>query len=90
MEMGVIAVGSVAKIVGEASRSAQTIKPRQFKRDLEQTCDDATLSPDVVSTDISNCPFLIIAIASKPANVRRAVRNPPNPSPGLISRLIRL
>ena len=25
--------------------------------DLEQTCDEATLSPDVVSTDISNLPL---------------------------------
>ena len=32
------------------------------------------------------CPFRIIAIASKPANVLRAVRNPPRPSPGRTRR----
>lgn len=35
------------------------------------------------------CPFLIIAIASKPAGARRAVQKPPKPSPGRIRRLIR-
>ena len=35
------------------------------------------------------CPFRIIAIASKPANVLRAVRNPPKPSPGRTRRLMR-
>jgi hypothetical protein len=33
-------------------------------------------------------PFLIIAIASKPARVR-AVQKPPKPSPGRVSRLMR-
>jgi hypothetical protein len=35
------------------------------------------------------CPFRIIAIASKPANVLRAVRNPPKPSPGRTRRFMR-
>src|SRR5580704_7950311 len=35
------------------------------------------------------CPFLIIAIASMPVRVRRAVQKPPKPSPGRINRLIR-
>ena len=35
------------------------------------------------------CPFLIIAIASKPASVRRAVQKLPKPSPGPVRRLIR-
>jgi len=34
------------------------------------------------------CPFLIIAIASKPASVRRAVQKLPKPSPGPVRRLI--
>jgi putative transposase len=34
------------------------------------------------------CPFRIIAIASKPANVLRAVRNPPKRSPGRTRRLM--
>src|ERR1700677_617108 len=36
-----------------------------------------------------SCPFLIIAIASKPAKVRRAVWKLPKPSPGRTRRLIR-
>jgi hypothetical protein len=36
------------------------------------------------------CRFLIIAIASTPASVRRAVRKLPNPSPGRTRRLMRL
>ena len=34
------------------------------------------------------CPFLIIAIASKPANVRRGLQELPKPSPGRVRRLI--
>jgi hypothetical protein len=35
------------------------------------------------------CPFPIVAIASKPASVRRAVRKPPKPSPSRVRRFIR-
>ena len=35
------------------------------------------------------CPFLIIAIASNPATVRRAVWKLPKPNPGLVNRLMR-
>jgi len=55
----------------------------------EQFGDEVRLSPDVVSGMFRTCPFLIIAIAAKPASVRRAVQNPPKLSPGRASRLIR-
>jgi len=32
------------------------------------------------------CPFLINAIASQPATVRRVVQKPPKPTPGRVSR----
>ena len=35
---------------------------------------------------LRTCPFLIIAIASYPASVRRAVQKLPKPSPGRVSR----
>jgi hypothetical protein len=55
---------------------------------LKQLGGECRLSPDVVSIDVWTCPFLIIAIASWPTSVRRAVQKPPKPSPEWIRRLI--
>ena len=60
-----------------------------LRGNLEQLGDEGGLALMSRPPMFRTCPFLIIAIASKPASVRRAVQKPPKPSPGRTRRLMR-